>query len=231
MNSEDSDDDRLRLPGLKLYYTALGAFLAIFAVLGVFAPTVVAAVPGAFVDKTWFPFGKPWNDLSVWEQFGCASLLFALIWLAWCLALTVLAAALSFISRRWKQEFWVPKAKAVKKTAIRSLKIVKRRTSGGPMATIALTDPSKGRRVGPGRIDYGPIITIENIKDRSRKVMWKENSSQLGKLTPDHQGGWDVGYGFAEGIVKPQFIQTDYLGSVPTAGEGVKLLRQRARME
>ena len=231
MNSEDRKDDRLRLPGLKRYYAALGAFIPIVAALGVVAPAVVAAVPFAFVDKTKFPFGEPWNELSLWGQLGGVVLLFALIWLAWCLCVTVLAAALSLGSRRWKQEFWVPKAKAAKKSAIRSLKILKRRTPERPMATIARPDPLMGRRTGPGRIEYGSIITIEDINDRSWNVVWKENRSQLGKLTPGPQGGWDVRYGQREGIVKPQFVQKDYLGSVSTAGEGVELLRQRASLE
>ena len=230
MNSEDHKDNRLRLPGLKRYYTALSVFLGILATLAAVTPTVAAAAI-AFVDKTKFLFGEPWNDLSVWEQLACAVLLFILTWLAWCLCVTVVAAVLSFRSRRWKQEFWVPNAKAAKKSAIRSLKILNRKTTKRPEATIARSDSLEGRRAGPGRMDYGSIITIENITDRSRNVMWKENGSQLGKLTPDHHGGWDVRYGYQEGIVKSQFVQTDYLGSVPTAGEGIQRLRQQAGLE
>ncbi|MDQ0093069.1 hypothetical protein [Paeniglutamicibacter psychrophenolicus] len=224
MQSKDNQDE----PGLK---PDIKRFLA---VLGLPLLVQIGAVTPLFENSRFFAEGGWWDSLSGLHQF-----LFVLLgWGIWIVGVTVLALLLSFFSRRWRQNFWLPGARLLRGAiSWLGLRLVSRTDMNrlieqeGKVRAKREADavPPKGRHGRlAGQTIYGRISTHRNLNDLSLLVKWRSSGLVLGKLIPCPGDIWEVHYGRLEKRgFQPQFLKEENLGRVEAPWEGVDLLRRR----
>ncbi|WP_139006431.1 hypothetical protein [Arthrobacter crystallopoietes] len=224
MQSKDHQDDPGLKPHVKLYLWALG--LPILTPLGFLTPF--------FEESHLFADGGWWKSLTLLQQI----LVVLLGWAIWIAAVTVVALLLSFFSRRWQQEFWLPGVRRLRGAiSWLGLRLVSRTHLNRLIAQEekararreAAAGPPKGTRSGvPGKVIYGKISTHANLYDLSLMVEWRSTGLPLGKLVPSPGDTWEVHYGhLEESGIQPQFVTDENLGRVAAPWEGVELLRKR----
>lgn len=220
----DSPDE----PGLKSHIRVYLGFIAlpVLAPLGFLTP---------FVEQSrLFAEGGWWKSLTLLEQ-----VIFVIRnWAIWAAAVTVVALLLSFFSRRWRQKFWAPAARGLRRaTSLLGFLLI----SGDDLNRLidqeiqarakkaADAGPPKGRQSGvPGMVIYGDVCTRSNLYDPALVVEWRSTGLPFGRLVPSPGNTWEVHFGHLEERgIQPEFVTDERLGRVAAPWEGVQRLRER----
>lgn len=225
-SSSHQNDTSLKFPTKR--YLALLA-LPLVVQLGALTPL--------FENSQFFAEDSWWNSLTGWQQLKAV----ALGWAIWIIGVTVIAALLSLLSRRWREQFWGGFGERFKSGVSRiGLRLLSqadrdqliRDAQKAEARRAAAAGPPKGTpSLVPGMTIYGDIVTHKNLVDKTLRVEWRSNGLTLGKLIPSRGNTWEVHYGHIEQSFEPVFVTDEKLGRADHAWQGVEMLRQRDLQE